>query len=154
MLTLLPNIQQQGKNIFSHSAFLEQSSGRGFITTQLQIMNVHLFKNYTLLICCLAFYCWLFALLYRRSDAGLAAAQTKESPGTLFLFRNAQGISKREFAYTYIKTHTLNTQWKPSFHSKWAARGWVWTEGSRVENSSWRNACPHQFPSAVISNPQ
>lgn len=35
---------------------LEQSSRRGFITTQLQIMNVHLFKNYTLLICYLVFF--------------------------------------------------------------------------------------------------
>ena len=61
-------------------------------------MNVHLFKNYTLLICYLVFLLLAFALLYRRPAADLAAAQTEESPGTLFLFRNARGISKTELA--------------------------------------------------------
>lgn len=55
-----PNTQMEGKKKKLSLCFglLEQSSRREFITTQLQIMNVHLFKNYTLLICYLVFL-WL-----------------------------------------------------------------------------------------------
>lgn len=73
-------------------------------------MNVHLFKNDTLLICYLVFLLLAFALLYRRATADLAAAQMEESPGTLFLFRNAWGVSKTELANMYIKTYTLPAQ--------------------------------------------
>ena len=56
-IALSPNTQMEGKKLKLPLCFgsLEQSSRRGFITTQLQIMNVHLFKNDTLWICYLVF---------------------------------------------------------------------------------------------------